>query len=320
MEIDALTPALAASLPESHAEICCFDSRYTVLRPRVVSLLHQYHVRSVRAGAGHTIVTCTRREGGVISNSSAPEGVKGRNTTGSADYSGSFGIPPLAPGKSPTHGSAGAKNVSSKYDTKGTPSGASHATPLSVRSNLEYSDLNDTSTSHSNTPTSTSTTGVYPHMDHPSHPSYHKNNLNGSSSGTNSQFGAQGISAKPSSSSSATLDAAQVFSWVRHKKIPELTSYLSECSADSAVDSAGNTPLIVACQNGHFSVCKLLLAHGADLNASNHKGNTALHYCMNYGYEDIGNFLIENGADDFQTNAEGLTCYEGLTQSDLEAL
>jgi hypothetical protein len=26
VEIDALTPAMAASFPESHAEICCFDS------------------------------------------------------------------------------------------------------------------------------------------------------------------------------------------------------------------------------------------------------------------------------------------------------
>lgn len=308
MEIDSLTPALAASLPESHAEICCFDSRYTVLRPRLVNLLSPYTVRSVRAGAGHTVVTCAPREG--YNNT---EGGKKSAAGGGTEYSGTFGIPPLAPGKTSTS-SAGAKGVSSKYDTKGTPS---HTTPLSVRSDLVYSDTNETS-SHSNTPTSTSTTGVYPHLSHPSHPNYHKHNGNGH--GVQNPSSAQGNALKPPSSHSSASDSAQVFSWVRHKKIPELTSYLSECSADSVVDSAGNTPLIVACQNGHFGVCKLLLSHGADLNASNHKGNTALHYCMNYGYEDIGNFLIENGADDFQTNAEGLTCYEGLTQSDLEAL
>lgn len=64
----------------------------------------------------------------------------------------------------------------------------------------------------------------------------------------------------------------------------------------------------------------MLCAYGADLNATNLKGNTALHYSFNYGYDDIGLYLIESGADEFQTNHEGLTCYEGLTHSDLDLL
>lgn len=76
----------------------------------------------------------------------------------------------------------------------------------------------------------------------------------------------------------------------------------------------------MACQNGHLLVCKALVDQGALVNASNLKGNTALHYSFNYGYEDIGNYLISCGADEFQINNEGLTCYEGLTQSDLDLL
>ena len=124
----------------------------------------------------------------------------------------------------------------------------------------------------------------------------------------------------PMSPLSPSAAVAQVFSWCRHRKVTELTNYLDDGGDVDCLDGAGNTPLVVACQNGSMQICKLLLAHGADLNARNHKGNTALHYSLNYGYEDIGAYLIEHGADDLQTNAEGLTCYEGLTHSDLELL
>jgi alpha-tubulin suppressor-like RCC1 family protein len=113
---------------------------------------------------------------------------------------------------------------------------------------------------------------------------------------------------------------AQLISWSRHCKLAELSEALAQGASVDCRDSAGNTPLIVACQTGHLVVCELLLSHGANLNLANAKGNTALHYSFNYGYEDIGAFLIERGADEFATNGEGLTCYEGLTQSDLDLL
>ena len=82
----------------------------------------------------------------------------------------------------------------------------------------------------------------------------------------------------------------------------------------------GNTPLIVACQSGQMKVSKILLEYGADVNRSNSKRNCALHYCFNYGFEDIGKYLIDNGANEYATNFAGLTCYEGLTPSDLEEM
>jgi len=287
VEIDSLTPALAASLPESHSEICCFDSRYTVLRPRLCGVLADYTVRSVRAGAGHTVVMCTAREG---KSSGSSGGVSnGASGSGVGIGSGTFGVPPLAPGKS-SGASAGAKAVSSKYDSKQSP--YTHTTPL-THTDLDYSDNTESTSSKSNTNSnnSTSTSTLYPHLAHSSHPSTHKVNK--------TQLNTMAGSLKPSSNDFSQ----EVFSWVTHKRVPELSTYLTEGSDPNIVDSAGNTPLIVACQNGHFGVVKMFLTHGADINASNHKGNTALHYCMNYGYEDIGNFLIENGADDFQTNA-----------------
>ena len=123
-----------------------------------------------------------------------------------------------------------------------------------------------------------------------------------------------------SSSNSSSAEDLQIISWSRHKKMTELTAAIEAGASVNVQDAAGNTPLIIASQNGHFHVCKLLAASGANLNAANHKGNTALHYSFNYGYEEIGKYLIDCGADEFQTNKEGLTCYEGLTQSDLDLL
>jgi ankyrin repeat protein len=43
-------------------------------------------------------------------------------------------------------------------------------------------------------------------------------------------------------------------------------------------DKFGNTPLIVACQNGHGRLAKMCVRYGADVNAVNHKKNTPLHF------------------------------------------
>eukprot|EP01038_Epipyxis_sp_PR26KG_P006939 gene6939-9493_t len=112
----------------------------------------------------------------------------------------------------------------------------------------------------------------------------------------------------------------QMITWSRHKKLSDISYALGIGANANVQDNVGNTPLITACQNGHISVCQLLIRHGADLNKPNFKGNTPLHFCFNYGYENIGALLIENGADEFQTNDDGLTCYEGLCKEDLDYL
>ena len=84
-------------------------------------------------------------------------------------------------------------------------------------------------------------------------------------------------------------------------------------------DSTGNTPLMVACQNGHMGVCQMLVEQArAGLDLKNNKGNTALHFCFAFGFRSLGEYLIAKGADEFATNVDGLTCYEGLCAEDLE--
>ena len=50
------------------------------------------------------------------------------------------------------------------------------------------------------------------------------------------------------------------------------------------------------------------------------RGNTALHYAYAYKFETLGEYLLSKGADDSITNAEGLTCYEGLDQDAVDAI
>jgi ankyrin repeat protein len=113
-----------------------------------------------------------------------------------------------------------------------------------------------------------------------------------------------------------------LISWSRHKKLAELEAALAMGPQVevNVRDAAGNTPLIVACQNGHAAVAQLLVRHHADVRCANKKGNTALHFCFAYGFEELGEYLILQGADEYAQNAEGLTCYEGLTRSDLDKL
>jgi len=77
-------------------------------------------------------------------------------------------------------------------------------------------------------------------------------------------------------------------------------------------DKFGNTPLIVACQNGHGRLAKMCVRYGADVNAVNHKNNTPLHFTVQYGFNALGDFLVDKGANRDARNDEGKTPYEGL--------
>lgn len=111
-----------------------------------------------------------------------------------------------------------------------------------------------------------------------------------------------------------------LFSWCRHNKVAELSyALLNRGLFVDSRDGSGNTPLMVACQNGHAGLCQMLVEQaGANVDLQNNKGNTALHFCFAFGFQPLGDYLISKGADEFATNIDGLTCYEGLCAADLE--
>jgi len=100
-----------------------------------------------------------------------------------------------------------------------------------------------------------------------------------------------------------------------------ITDDCPEVDWKNAVDAHGSSLLMVACQNGSKRIAKFLLRKHMPLNHQNHAGNTALHYAYEYGHgKDLGEYLIEKGADSTLVNAQGLTCYEGLTQKTVDEI
>ena len=66
-----------------------------------------------------------------------------------------------------------------------------------------------------------------------------------------------------------------------------------------------NTLLHSAAKNGNFSLARLLLKKGFQVNEENKLGNTSLHEAAKCGYEDMSWFLIQNGALVTQKNKKG---------------
>lgn len=110
----------------------------------------------------------------------------------------------------------------------------------------------------------------------------------------------------------STSDIRVLFSYARHNKYHQLKDLLEAGAPADPRDKFGNTPLIIACQNGNARVAKVLMRHGADMDKANKQGNTGLHYCVAYGFNALGDLLIAKGASDKILNSLGYNAYEGI--------
>ena len=113
-------------------------------------------------------------------------------------------------------------------------------------------------------------------------------------------------------SSYRTNPEGVIFSRCRHNRYGDVERALKQGGEGVAAarDAHGNTLLHVAAQNGLKRIAKLLLRHGAALDAQNNKGATPLHYCFTYGYGGLGQYLIGKGADQGARDCEGRTCFD----------
>lgn len=57
--------------------------------------------------------------------------------------------------------------------------------------------------------------------------------------------------------------------------------------------SSGKTALQVASHQGHFTVVKLLLQHGAQVNASDKDGDTCLHYAAFGNQPEVSGYIVD---------------------------
>jgi ankyrin repeat protein len=71
---------------------------------------------------------------------------------------------------------------------------------------------------------------------------------------------------------------------------------LNHGASVNAVDKGGDTPLHKAARWGHDGILQLLLNHGAEVNAVNKEGYTPLHYAI-FQVPDILQLLLNHGAN-----------------------
>lgn len=71
-------------------------------------------------------------------------------------------------------------------------------------------------------------------------------------------------------------------------------------------DSEGWAPLHIVCLHGYAGIVRLLLDHGADVNArtATEHGNTPLHLACRYSGVSVVRLLMEHGADASAKNEE----------------
>ena len=67
------------------------------------------------------------------------------------------------------------------------------------------------------------------------------------------------------------------------------------------------TPLMEAASSGHVDIVRLLIHHGADVNAQSSSGNTPLMYACVSGHEEVVRVLIEAKANVEDHNENGHT-------------
>ena len=84
---------------------------------------------------------------------------------------------------------------------------------------------------------------------------------------------------------------------INFSKIEDIVKILITRRASvNDVDSAGNTPALIAAREKNTPLVKLLLSQGANINAKNKDGHTLLHYALQNKDKNLRIFLIESGA------------------------
>jgi len=89
----------------------------------------------------------------------------------------------------------------------------------------------------------------------------------------------------------------------------EITFLIENGANINDKDQIGQTPLIVATQNGCKKIVELLIGAGADIHERNDFGHSAIITAAQENQLEIAQFLIESGADVNARDAEGETPY-----------
>ena len=94
---------------------------------------------------------------------------------------------------------------------------------------------------------------------------------------------------------------------VKRGDMEKVRSLLSEGANANSKDHAGWRPIHESMREGDnaLRIIRLLVDHGADINAQSDSGNTALHDAAAYMTHEIIEYLVKSGADPSVTNLDG---------------
>jgi len=105
-----------------------------------------------------------------------------------------------------------------------------------------------------------------------------------------------------------------IWAWARDGDCVALQRYVDDGnSVNVQSDTDGAEPLVLAAVAGQVDAVKLLLHHGARVNAKDDKNSTALHAAAFFGRVEVLEVLVKAGADLNAVNSDGETPYDAAT-------
>ncbi|GAB3916872.1 hypothetical protein GCM10011575_33230 [Microlunatus endophyticus] len=91
--------------------------------------------------------------------------------------------------------------------------------------------------------------------------------------------------------------ARELFDLARAGDADRLAGHIEAGMPANLTDASGNTLLMLAAYHGHAHAVRVLVDHGATVDALNDRGQTPLAGAVFKGYEDVVRLLVANGAD-----------------------
>lgn len=108
--------------------------------------------------------------------------------------------------------------------------------------------------------------------------------------------------------SSSDEAAQEIYEYSRRGKVTEVEKLLDSIHPDTYVAYDGSTACLMACKNGHRTICELLVNNGADLSRRIDDGSSSLFLSACSGDSDLVRFVLNHRSGDInECNEDGFT-------------